>query len=78
MLHLDWQVGDELAVLLHRLAVRQGVAIVELEPGDEQLVVEPDVGERVQQPLVEVVCDPTTVLHFGKHELSRRGFRVLA
>ena len=65
-LHLDWQVGDELAVLLHRLAVRQGVAIVELEAGDEQLVVEPDVGERVQQPLVKVIRDSASVLNLTK------------
>ena len=70
--HLDWQVGDELAVLLHSLAVRQGVTIIKLESSDQKLVVEPHIGERVEQPFVKVVSDSTPVLDLGQHELSRR------
>ena len=71
-LHLNWQVGDELAVLLHSLAVRQGVTIIELESSDQKLIIEPDIGECVKQPFVKVVSDSTSILHLGQHKLSRR------
>ena len=67
--NLDRQVGDELAVLLHSLAVRQSVAIVELEPSDQELVVEPDIGEGVEQTFVKVVSDSTAILDLSQHKL---------
>lgn len=60
---LQWHVDDVLHVLFDGSEVWQRITLVKPEARLEECVVEPDVGEGAQQPLVEVVCDATAVLN---------------
>ena len=67
---LQRHVGYEVIVLLDVLALRQRVALVELEVGAGKVLREPDRCEGVQQSLVKVVCDSSAILNLSQHEAN--------
>ena len=69
--HLGWvrgrQAVDVVVILVDLVTLRDAVAFVEDEVWLEHKVSEPDPAESVEQPLVIVVRDPTTVLDLSEH-----------
>jgi hypothetical protein len=56
------------SLLLDDPALREGVALVELEARVEDIVREPNRGEGVQQPLVKVIRHSSAILDLVKTE----------
>lgn len=64
---VGWQTVDVIDEALEALGPGHLVSLVELKGIGEQLLTEPHRGEGGQQAFVEVVGDPTAVLHLANH-----------
>lgn len=58
---------DVRQVVVDAGALRDAVALVEVEGGAEHVFTEPHLGEGVEEPLVVVIGDAATVLNLSDH-----------